>query len=117
MFSRAAKVSLAVCVLYGGTSLTLSLVNKALFAAYSFDAIFTLLTAQMIISYIVCVLSRDYFGNPLNVPVLSLPLLYKALPLGLLYVGNISVGLIAMKLVNIPMFFGKKIDAAILYRW
>jgi hypothetical protein len=105
LLSRATKLALAYCVLYGVTSLTLSLVNKALFAAFNFDAIFTLLTAQMLISVIVCTVSRDYLGNPFNVPELSWSLLYKALPLGLLYVANVSVGLIAMKLVNIPMFF------------
>ena len=80
-------------------------VNKALFATYNFNAIFTLLTAQMLISVIVCTISRDYGGNPLNVPEFSWSLIQKALPIGVLYVCNVSVGLIAMKLVNLPMFF------------
>lgn len=80
--SYAAKVSAAVCVLYGSTSLILSLVNKALFATYNFNAIFTLLSAQMLISVAVCTISRDYWGNPLNVPDFSWGLLRKALPIG-----------------------------------
>ena len=49
--SHSAKVSAAVCILYGSTSLILSLVNKALFATYNFNAIFTLLSAQMLSEY------------------------------------------------------------------
>jgi hypothetical protein len=90
-------------------------VNKALFAAYNFEAIFTLLTAQMVVSYIVCTASRDYFGNPFNVPHLSRSIIFQALPLGLVYVANISVGLMAMKLVNIPMFFGAIRMRRVLY--
>ena len=83
----------------------------------------------------VCTVSRDYWGNPLNVPEFSWELVRKALPIGArelrtparsarraahkppalpslpshrriaVYVCNVSVGLVAMKLVNLPMFF------------
>jgi hypothetical protein len=41
--------------------------NKALLSSYSFNGFFTLLSAQLGVSWLFCVISRDYLGNPMKV--------------------------------------------------
>ena len=43
--------------------------------SYAFDGYFMLLAFQLGISYTICVISRDYFGNPLDVPKFSMALI------------------------------------------
>jgi hypothetical protein len=42
--------------------------NKALLSSYEFEGYFTLLFCQLVLSLTFCVVSRDYCGNPLNIP-------------------------------------------------
>lgn len=72
---RAAILSLGVCLLYAVASTSLSMLNKALLTSYGFECYFMLLATQLGISYLICVVSRDYFGNPMDVPKFSWQLL------------------------------------------
>ena len=96
---------LGVCVLYGGSSVALSMTNKALLSSYGFDGYFTMLAAQLALALTVCVVSRDALGNPLSVPRYADVRLAEAAPLAAAYVLNIGVGLAALALVPVPLFF------------
>ena len=103
--SKEVFIAFSICVFYGGASLSLGLLNKALLSSYKFNCIFFLLSAQMGLQVALCAFSRDYFGNPLKVPKYDFQLHMKSLPLGLLYVANVGVGLLGLSMVNVPMFF------------
>ena len=97
---------LGVCLLYGGSSVMLSMTNKALLSWYDCDFVFTMLLAQLLLSLFVCVVSRDYMrGNPLAVPAFATGVLVEAAPLGTVYVLNVALGLVSLKMVPVPMFF------------
>ncbi len=46
-------------------------VNKGLLSGYNFDCVFTLLLAQLVISYFFCTITRDKLGNPFNIPQIT----------------------------------------------
>ena len=98
---------LGVCVLYAGSSVALSMTNKWLLTSFDFDAVFCMLLAQLLLSLAVCVVSRDVLaGNPLSVPAYAGgAALREVAPLGTAYVLNVGLGLVALKIVNVPMFF------------
>lgn len=79
--------------------------NKALLSSYGFEGYFTLLFCQLFLSYVFCVVTRDYFNNPFNIPKFDVDLVKAALPMGITYVLNVGCGLLALQLVNVPMFF------------
>lgn len=76
-----------------------------LLSSYKFECYFLLLSAQMFVTLLFCISSRFLFGNPFKIPALSAGLVFKALPMGILGVGNVGAGLIGLRMVNIPMFF------------
>lgn len=98
-------LSLAVCIFYGVSSLAIGLVNKALLSSYNFNCIFLLLASQMILQLGMCIVSRDYFGNPFKVPKYDRATHSLSWKLGVLYVANVAVGLVGLSMVNVPMFF------------
>ena len=65
---RAAMLSIGVSLLYMVASTSLSMLNKALLSSYAFDGYFFLLFSQLSLSWAICVISRDFFGNPWDVP-------------------------------------------------
>ena len=93
-----------VCLFYGITSGSLSLIMKSLLSGYRFEGFFLILTAQFGLQLALCVLSRDFMGNPLSIPPYSRALHIKSLRMGLLAVGNVGAGLVALRMVNVPMF-------------
>lgn len=97
--------SLLVCLFYGLTSMSMGLLNKVLLSTFSFHGIFLLLTLQMVFQIIFCEYTRDKMGNPLNVPQYDWKVHRAGLMLGILYIVNVSMGLIGLSLVNLPMFF------------
>jgi solute carrier family 35 protein len=103
--SKEMFIAFSICVFYGGASLSLGLLNKALLSSYKFNCIFFLLSAQMGLQVALCTFTRDFMGNPLKLPKYDFQLHVKSLPLGLLYVANVGVGLLGLSLVNVPMFF------------
>ena len=42
--------------------------NKALLSSYKFEGFFLLIFAQLVLSYLFCVISRDFFSNPFSIP-------------------------------------------------
>lgn len=102
---RESLISLSVCVFYGVTSLTLSLINKALLSAYSFNCYFLLLGCQMATQLFICALSRDHFNNVFQVPKYDRSIHVSSLKMGAMYVLNVVAGLIGLQMVNVPMFF------------
>jgi farnesyl-diphosphate farnesyltransferase len=55
----------------------------------------------MAFSLFLCVVSRDFFGNPFKIPAYDYGLHKGSLLLGTLYVANVGAGLIGLQLVNI----------------
>jgi hypothetical protein len=102
---RSAAISLAVCAAYACTSMALAMLNKALLSKYNFRGYFMLLACQMGFSYVVCVVSRDRLGNPFGVPAYSRASLRAAGGMGVLYVLNVVMGMVGLKLVNVPVYF------------
>lgn len=102
--SSAVWYSLGVCLFYASSSITLSLVNKSVLSAYDFPCYFLLLAVQLVVAIAFCEGSRRA-GNPFGIPAATLERVRAALPMGLWFVVNVSVGFLALKLVNLPMFF------------
>lgn len=102
---RATAKALAVAIFYGTSSLLLGLMNKALLSSYSFNGYFTLLSVQMAMSWAMCAWSRDYYGNPFQVPAYDKNTHKLGAIVGILYVFNVGAGLIGLQMVNVPMFF------------
>ena len=94
-----------VCVFYGTASLALGLVNKAVLSEYKFNCIFLLLSTQMLLQVVLCVVFRDYLGNPTGIPKYDRVTHYESLLVGFAYVANVAVGMLGLSLVNVPMFF------------
>ena len=105
MMSKETFLGFSVCVFYGCTSLLLGLLNKALLSSYNFKCIFTLLTVQKALEYILCVVSRDFFKNPFSVPRFDKDMYMSSLRMGVLMVANVAIGLWGLSIVNVPMFF------------
>jgi hypothetical protein len=101
---RAGALSLSVAAFYAVTSLTLALVNKALLSAYTFNGYFLLLASQLGLSLLLCVATRDWMGNPFKIPQYDRAVHALAFKMGALYVVNVGAGLVALQLVNVPMF-------------
>ncbi len=102
---RATAKALSVSIFYGMSSLLLGLVNKTLLSIYNFNGYFTFLAVQMFMSWVMCVVSRDYYGNPFGVPTYDPAMHRAALSVGVFYVVNVGAGLIGLQMVNVPMFF------------
>lgn len=100
-----ARISLMVCLFYATASVSLSMLNKALLSSYEFKGYFALLFCQLTLSYLFCWISRDYYGNPFGIPVYQWAQAKGALAMGVTYVVNVGVGLLGLRLVNVPMFF------------
>jgi hypothetical protein len=80
-------------------------VNKAVLSTFNFEGYFTLYATQLLVAVAFCRISRDYFGNPFEVPRLTVPMLVAGIPMAALQVASVGAGLVSMRLVNIPMFF------------
>ena len=93
-----------VCLFYGLTSGSLSLLMKKLLSRYGFSGFFLLLASQMGLQLALCIVSRDYMGNPFGVTAYERPTHMASLKLGVTGVGNVAVGMLGLQLVNIPMF-------------
>lgn len=102
---KEALASIGVCAAYASTSMVLAMLNKALLSSYGFRAYFLLLGCQMGFSYLFCVLTRDFMGDPFGVPRYSPRSMKASAPMGCLYVLNVVVGMIGLKLVSVPLFF------------
>jgi len=96
--------SILVCLFYGTTSGSLALVMKSLLSGYQFQGFFLILAAQYGLQLALCVLSRDHMANPLGVPLYDRAVHMRGLRMGLLGVANVGAGLIALRMVNVPMF-------------
>lgn len=102
---KSLQLSLAVSVFYGITSVSISLLNKALLTSYGFDCYFFLLFAQMAASALILHATKDLLpGNPCGIPTLTWEKYKAASKLGILYVGNVTAGFVGLRLINIPTF-------------
>ena len=100
-----ARLSLAVAIFYGSSSVLLALLNKAILSGYKFDCYFLLLSAQLVLSLAFCAVSRDYFGNRFDVAPFSWDTAKAVTPMAIVYVSNVVLGMVGLQLVNVPMFF------------
>ena len=86
-----------VCLFYGLTSGSLSLLMKKLLSRYGFSGFFLLLAAQMGLQLGLCILSRDRMGNPFGVPDYDRATHMTSLRLGVTGVGNVAVGMLGLQ--------------------
>jgi solute carrier family 35 protein len=96
--------SFLVCVFYGTTSGALAMMMKSLLSGFNFQGFFIILGAQYGLQLAICLLTRDLMGNPLSVPLYDRAVHMRALRMGVLGVANVGAGLVALRLVNVPMF-------------
>lgn len=93
---------LAVVVAYGASSLSGVFVNKACLSAFRFSYTLALLLSQLLVS--VTALSLLRITGAITIPHRSpRELLLLLLPTAC-FISNVCVGLLALRLVNIPMF-------------
>ena len=86
-----------VCLFYGATSGSLSLLMKKLLSRYGFSGFFLLLAAQMGLQLALCILSRDRMGNPFGVPDYDRNTHMSSLRLGVTGVANVSMGMLGLQ--------------------
>lgn len=98
-------VSFLVCLFYGATSGSLAMIMKSLLSGFKFEGYFLLLAAQYGLQLAICVFTRDHMrGNPLSVPTYDRAVHMRSLWMGVLGVVNVGAGLVALRMVNVPMF-------------
>ena len=84
--------SALVCLFYAASSLTLSVVNKAVLTSYDFHCYFLLLAVQLAVALVFCSVSR-MLGNPFSIPsIRSWAHLAAAVPMATCFVLNVAVG-------------------------
>lgn len=84
--------SALVCLFYAASSLTLSVVNKAVLTSYDFYCYFLLLALQLAVALVFCSVSR-MLGNPFSIPsIRSWAHLAAAVPMATCFVLNVAVG-------------------------
>jgi hypothetical protein len=86
-----------VCLFYGATSGSLSLLMKKLLSRYGFSGFFLLLASQMGLQLVLCILSRDRMGNPFGVPDYDRNTHMASLRLGVTGVANVAVGMLGLQ--------------------
>ena len=97
--------SALVCLFYAGTSVLISLVNKALLSSWRFNCYFFMLALQLAMTLVFCVVSRDRLGNPFRIPAFSGATYRLSVPVAAAYIANVCLGLVGLQMVNVPMFF------------
>ena len=92
LFRNKGFQSLMVCLFYATSSITLSVVNKAVLSSYDFQCYFLLLTFQLLVAIVFCSTTRR-LGNPFSIPtVRDKARLVAALPMSVFFVINVAVG-------------------------
>ena len=89
--SRSVQSAL-VCLFYAASSITLSVVNKAVLSSYDFTCYLLLLAVQLCVALLFCSVSRR-LGNPFGIPSLrNRQRLLAAVPMAVCFVMNVAVG-------------------------
>jgi solute carrier family 35 protein len=97
--------SIQICVFYAASSITLSMVNKAVLSAYEFRVPFFLLAAQLALAGITCsILQKSGTTGALAVPKFDWNVYKQAAPVSLIFVANVSVGFFGLSMTDVPMF-------------
>lgn len=94
--------SVAVCALYGCTSVSLTFFNKAVFSVYAFHFPCVLTLVQMLVCLLL--LAAAHLARLVELPRLSAPLARKVLPLSLCWWAFVASGLLGLRRLNVPMF-------------
>lgn len=101
----AAWKSLQICILYGATSMVISLLFKALLSSYHYEnGKFIMLASQLVLTLAFCTAARRWGIKGVDVPEFSWPTLQASVVPGLLFVANVVIGWYGLELVNVPMF-------------
>jgi hypothetical protein len=99
-----AMKSFLVCCFYGFTSGALALLNKSILSSYHFNGYMMILSAQMGLQMLLCIVTRDFMGNPFSVPNYDRSAHMFSLRMGVTGVLNVVIGFMALQMVNVPMF-------------
>ena len=97
--------SALICLFFASTSLSISLLNKWLLSSFGFSCYFLMLCAQLIMTLVFCIITRDYLDNPFKIPFFNQDTYNNSISMAFAYVLNVCLGLIGLQLVNVPMFF------------
>ena len=98
--------TLTICILYGFISVMNNLSNKLLISQYKLPPFFLLLIQELL----------TVLMFPLLKTSMNRSLLLKTLPLACFFIGNLVLGLIGMKYVNLPMYVClRKMTTLIIY--
>jgi len=100
--ASALSQSIGACLAYGGASLFIILINKAILSRYGFAApVFMALVHMGCCLFFLTILKRLAF---IDFADFSMEYLRRFLPIATMFILNIVVGLMAVKYVNVPMF-------------
>eukprot|EP00742_Colponemidia_sp_Colp-10_P012122 GILJ01013564.1.p1 GENE.GILJ01013564.1~~GILJ01013564.1.p1 ORF type:complete len:317 (+),score=30.27 GILJ01013564.1:25-951(+) len=93
---------LLICVFYGTMSIFVTFVYKSISAGYAFKYPAALLFGQLVCSVLCCSILKAF--RVIDYPDLSTAMLQKTFTVSILFVFNVFVGFVGLRLVNIPMF-------------
>lgn len=94
--------SLAICLLYGSTSVSITFFNKAVFSVYKFS--FPCFLTLMQISVCILALTVANAAGAVTLPAISRPIARLVYPLTLCWWAYVVSGIAALRYLNIPMF-------------
>ncbi|CAE7863829.1 unnamed protein product, partial [Symbiodinium sp. KB8] len=97
---------LASLLLYASCSMVISMMYKGVLSSFDFKAPFTLLAGQTFVALLFTSFAQRFLSSSkaFYVPPFSMRVLKSALLPGTLFVSNIAVGFLGLRLVNVPMF-------------
>ncbi|PXF41776.1 putative UDP-sugar transporter [Gracilariopsis chorda] len=100
--SQSIMLSLAVCLLYGGTSVCITFFNKAIFSVYEFHFPCFLTLLQITVCLFILTVANAFRFIKLTTPTFAL--IKHVYPLTLCWWTYVISGIAALRYLNIPMF-------------
>ncbi|OMJ65949.1 hypothetical protein SteCoe_37383 [Stentor coeruleus] len=88
------SITMQICLSYAIASIINNISNKHLISSYKFPAFFLLFNQQLLV----------LLALPLSKVKISTRVFIKTIPLGLMFLGNLGLGLLGMRYVNLPMY-------------
>lgn len=98
--------ALQICIVYGLTSVAISLIYKGVLSGWHYEAKFILLATQLILSLLFCSFAKRFLKHVpgLEVPEFSPAIFKQSIVPSILFVANVVIGWYGLQLVNVPMF-------------
>lgn len=102
-------------VLYASCSIVISMMYKTVLASLNFNAPFMLLTMQTAVGLAFTTFAKHFLSHVpgLGVPPYSATIAKASILSGTLFVFNIAVGFVGLRIVNVPMFLAVRRTATV----